>query len=121
MVKKADIFLIALLLLAGIGLWLFFSFSPSADGDAVVITVNGKETGRYPLSEDREIPIRQGGLINVVAIKGGAVWMTEANCSGRECIRRGSITKSGESIICLPHRVVAEIVSEDSPYDAIVS
>ncbi len=121
MVKKADIILIALLLLAGIGLWLLFSLPSAADGDTVVITVNGEETGRYPLGEDREIPIRQGDSVNVVAIENGAVRMAEANCSGHECIRQGRIAKNGGSIICLPHRVVAEIVSEDSPYDAIVS
>lgn len=121
MVKRADIILIAFLLLAGSGLWALFSFSPSNGNGTVVITVNGEESGRYPLDEDREISVQQDSWINVISIQGGTVQMTEADCSGRECIRQGRISKSGESIICLPHRVVVEIASENSSYDTIVS
>ncbi len=120
MIKKADIFLIALLLLAGLGLWRLLAF-PSPDGDTVTISIAGEPSGSYPLNENREIPIIQGGFQNTIVIRDGAVHMEEANCPGKECIRQGWISQSGESIICLPHRVVVEITAQNSSYDAIVS
>ena len=120
MIKKADIFLIAFLLLAGFGFWWLFSF-PAPDGDTVTISIEGEPGGSYPLSENREIPIIQGGFENTIVIRDGTVYMKKANCPGKECVRQGRISQSGESIICLPHRIVVEITAQNSSYDAIVS
>lgn len=118
-IKKADVILIALLLLAGLGLWLF-SFFSSSPGDTVTVTVDGTFYGSYPLNEEKEVEIRQGEQLNRLVIRDNGVQMAEANCTGQECVHQGRITKNG-SIICLPHRVVAEITSNRSDYDAIVS
>lgn len=120
MIKKEDILLIAVLLLGGLWLWWQTIFS-SGNGDTVVISVSGKESGSYSLGENREIPLTQGDWKNVVSIRDGTVRMEEANCAGQECVRQGEISKSGESIICLPHQIVVEITAGHSSYDAIVS
>lgn len=120
MIKKADIILIAFLLLTGIFLWWLFSFS-SSNGDSVSIFVAGKVTATYPLYEDRKIPLSEGEFVNNVVIHDGKVSMESANCPGQECVRQGAISKNGESIICLPHRVVITITAKNSSYDAIVS
>ena len=40
--------------------------------------------------------------------------MEEADCPDRLCMRRGAIRYAGDSIICLPNKVVVEISGEDA-------
>ena len=80
-----------------------------------MINHNGKETGLYPLSEDREIRIKDkiGKITNVVCIKDGQVYMKKADCPDQICVKQGRKSKDGESITCLPNKVVVEVKGED--------
>ena len=46
-------------------------------------------------------------------IKDGKVTMKEADCRDQICADHKAIEKSGETIVCLPHKVVIEIKSEN--------
>lgn len=120
MLKKADVALIVFLLLAGLGSWLAVGFSQGT-GSTVVLTVDGQPYASYSLAENQSISIDQAEAHNLIAIENGAVRMEESNCTGQQCVYQGSITHSGESIICLPHRIVIEITGEDASYDAVAS
>lgn len=117
MKHRFDLLLI-LLLLAAAGV-LFFFLRPGGEGEYVLVTVDGREYGRCPLSEDRTLTIG-GEDYNILEIRDGAAAVTEANCGDHTCVRTGEIRRSGESIICLPHKVVVKIVGgEDSAVDAV--
>ena len=78
--------------------------------NTIRITVDGKEFGTYSLSQDQIIHI---GDTNVCEIKDGKVTMKKADCKDQICADHKAIEKSGETIVCLPHKVVIEIRSED--------
>ena len=104
--------------LAAVCLILFcvFRFLSGSGGDRVVITVDGETYGTYSLAEDQEIPVKQDGRVtNVVCISGGKGHMEEADCPDHLCIRQGEISSEYASIVCLPNRVVVEVVSDDEP------
>ena len=45
--------------------------------------------------------------------------VAEANCGDHTCIRTGQISREGEAIVCLPHRLVVRIEGGDEPlFDA---
>ena len=67
------------------------------------------EAGRYPLSEDRTVRIESPGGYNLLTIAGGAAAVTEADCGDHTCVRTGEIRLDGQSIICLPHKVVITV------------
>ena len=46
---------------------------------------------------------------NTVVIKDGVVYMSDASCKNQICVNTGKISKKGESIICLPNKVIVEI------------
>lgn len=52
---------------------------------------------------------------NVLTIYRGGAKMTEADCSTRaDCVRSfGKITRGGEAIYCLPHKIEARIVGKN--------
>lgn len=91
------------------------------DGAWVMISVNGKEAGRYSLAENVSVNIAGPLGENRLVISEGTVWMEEAVCPDRYCIRQGEISKTGQQIICLPNYIVVEIVGgEGLELDATV-
>ena len=90
------------------------------DGDCVVVMMDGKEFGVYALSEDAEIVIGDGH--NVLIIKDGKAYMEYADCPDGICTSHRPISREGESIVCLPNKVVATVKSggEDDAPDLVV-
>ena len=114
---RCDLLLIGgVLLLAGL-LWLMTR--PSGTGGWAVVTRDGEEIGRYPL--DKEVTVTLGeGDYNVLRISGGAAQVTQANCGDLTCVRTGEISRTGESIVCLPHRLIITVVgAESGGFDAV--
>lgn len=74
------------------------------------ITVNGKIVGTYPLSENQIIDIpSKGKWTNRFKIEDGAIYMLEANCPDKICVHHKPISQNGETIVCLPNKVVVVI------------
>ena len=110
--RRADLLLIALLLLLSAGLW---AWNARSGGGWAVVTVDGEEIGRYRLSEDREVPIQTERGSNLLVIRDGAAAVTEADCGDHTCVRRGTVSRRGETIVCLPHRLVVRIEGGEPP------
>lgn len=82
------------------------------------ISVDGKEIKRLNLDKDTTYKYQASdGDYNVIVVKDHKIRITEANCNDQICVRRGWIEKSGESIVCLPHKLVVSIVSSDGSED----
>lgn len=81
-------------------------------GNSVIVTIDGDFFGEYSLSEDISVDIVTGkdadGL-NRLVIKDGKAFVESANCPDGICAAHKPISLSGESIVCLPHRVVISI------------
>lgn len=113
---RYDLLLAALVLAAAGVLWLFSR--PGGQGAWAVVTMEGEEIGRYHLSEDLTLTLGDGDY-NVLEIRSGAAAIVEANCGDHTCVRTGSISREGETIVCLPHELVVEIRGgEESRFDA---
>ena len=112
--KKNDalLILIGLFIAAAAWFWLNGEMEP-ADG-TVVIYKDGNVHTTLPLSSDEIITVEdiEGG-INVVSIKDGKAEMIEANCPDKLCIHTRPAQKNGQSIVCLPNRVVVEVKSTE--------
>lgn len=113
MIKKADVFLALILLIAGIASSVFLIYGGAA-GETVKITANGTTYGTYDLSKDQIIDVKINAHHNIVEIKGGEVFITDADCPDKLCIRQGHINNTSQSIVCLPNKVVIELIGPDS-------
>ncbi len=108
MVKKGDIILSVVCILAAV-IVLVFAFALKTDGKSAVITVDGETFGEYLLSDEQEIIISTEFGTNKVQIKDGKVSVSDADCPDRYCVDHVAIDSTGETVVCLPHRVVVEI------------
>ena len=101
--------LAALLIAAGVLLFMLQFFPKGGDG-VLVVRESGKITAVYSLAEDRVISSEEG---NCFEIRGGEVRMISADCPDGTCLKMGPIRRSGETIVCLPHRLSLTIEDED--------
>ena len=113
MIKKADIVLLIIILVVGIPLSVL-SLTEGICGDKVRISLDGEIYGVYPLGEDREIDVTEDGHTNHITIKDGQVSMSYSTCRNQVCVNTGAISETKDAIVCLPNRVVVEIISSDS-------
>ena len=74
---------------------------------------DGKEVYKTSIKKDQIYQIPEKNGTNVMQIKDGKVIMKKADCKDQICADHKAIEKSGETIVCLPHKVVIEIQSED--------
>ena len=81
---------------------------------AVSVYQDGQLLASYPLTDDltEAIPWEENGY-NLLLIENGAASVTDATCPDQLCMRQRAISKNGESIICLPHRLVLQIEGEE--------
>lgn len=107
--KKKDLILICSVLVLAAAFWLV----PRAVGlfgnskeQKLRITVSGEEYGSYSLEEDQVIKV---GDTNICEIKDKKVSMISADCPDQLCIHQRTIQLQGETIVCLPNKVILEI------------
>ena len=116
--RNDAIFIVALLLVVAlIGLAFFLL---RGEGDTVTVTVDGQHLGTYPLSEDRTVEIRtgeDGEELNLLIIRGGKAYVETATCPDGICAAHKPVSREGESIVCLPHKVVITVTTggEEGP------
>ena len=46
--------------------------------------------------------------------------MEDADCPDKVCVKTGKIKSPGQTVVCLPHRVVIEITGDNADIDAAV-
>lgn len=120
---RNDILLIAVLLLAAaVGCVYLFVFR--GNGNTVTVTVDGKLYGTYLLSENITEDIytgENGEQHNRLVVRDGKAVMETATCPDGICVAHRPIFRNGESIVCLPNRVVVTVttVETDTP-DVVV-
>ena len=112
---RNDIILVAVLLVLVIigGIYLFVFRS---SGNFVRVTVDGKLYNEYLLSQNIVEDIytgNNGEHLNRLVIKDGKVFVETANCPDGICSKHRAVFRDGESIICLPHRVVITVVTDE--------
>lgn len=117
---KNDIVLVIILLVVALAFSMSISFLNKKQANYVRVTVDGKEELLLDISKNSERNIGQNEFTNIIKIENGSVSVTDADCADKLCVYQGSIEKNGESIICLPHKVVISVVSgEEREVDAV--
>ena len=118
MMKKIDKILAAGLFLTAVLLGIFL-FAGKEEGTWAVVTIDGTEYGSYALDKEQTIDLGTG---NHLEIRGGEIRMTEADCPDQICVHQKAISRNGESIICLPNKIVLKIVDgEEAELDAVTN
>jgi hypothetical protein len=123
--KKGDIIILLIIAAAGI-LWFAINQIGKAEGGKqIVIEVNAEIYKVISMEEgmqkqDIHIDLGKGKHIDITADKNG-VYVKDVVCPDRICQKTGIINNAGQSIVCLPNRVVIYIDGESEDFVDVVS
>lgn len=125
-IGKKDLILLAVILAAALIIFGVFKLRHQDAGAQVKVTVDGEIYGTYDLNpadgKARTIEIKiDGNVTNVLVIADGKADVTEADCPDKLCVNQKSISATGETIVCLPNKVVVEVIgdTEEADFDTI--
>lgn len=112
--KRLDIIIIAIIVIisiASLGI-LKISNDKNYEEKYVHISVDGELIKKIPLdtiSNGEEFTVKTKLGVNIIKIENGMVGIIDADCPDKICVKDGPISKPGEMLVCLPHKVVVEI------------
>ncbi len=88
------------------------------EGSTVTVEVDRQIIGTYSLAIDRVVDIpTDDGEMNRLVIRDGKAFMESATCPDGVCVSHRPISREGETIVCLPHKVVVTVIggNENEP------
>ncbi|HLQ40804.1 MAG TPA: NusG domain II-containing protein [Tetragenococcus sp.] len=110
-----SVIILALILCSFIPVIIFYlqQKEPQPADKQAVLRIDGEEIRRFDLVEGQKgytyKYTDKDGEYNLIEIKGDQIRIKEANCGDQICVRRGWAKKNGETIVCLPHKLVLEV------------
>ncbi len=109
LLKPWDIFIIVLLIALSFLPIIVFSYQQDnvAPDKEAVLRVDGDEIKTFPLVAGSK------KYTYIYEVDGDKIRIKEADCGDQICVRRGWASKNGETIVCLPHKLVIEVRSTD--------
>ena len=111
--KKNDVVLSGGILVIALVLFLVMHLTRNEAGNQIRITVDGAVYGTYSLEQDQVIEVKENDFYNRIRIQDGAAYMEEANCPDGYCEEQGKISGRTQTIVCLPHKLVVEVLDAD--------
>lgn len=131
--KPLDALVLAAVLALAVAAALLFYLPKTGGGDqlTLVITVGGQEQSRTPVTQLPDGPVRiegRGGYTLTLSPSYSdlpfspewSVRVSDSDCPGQDCVRTGSISRAGQSIVCLPAQVVISLESAASEVDVVL-
>jgi len=122
--KPWDVVIIVLLLFGSFLPFAVFSMQnqDSTAAKQAVLKVNNKVIKVFDLKKDGPTYtykyIDPDGDYNLIEVDGDRLRIAEANCGDLACVRRGWISKPGETpIACLPHNLFITVQASDGSED----
>jgi Uncharacterized protein conserved in bacteria len=117
MIRPWDIIIVCILVLISffpIGLFSYVH-AQEAGGDRLIAVVSrdNKQVKQIVLTGNTKVEeftvYTKNGDYNTIEVNKDRIRIKKANCPDQICVRTGYISEPGQTIVCLPHRVVIEI------------
>lgn len=104
--KKKDFILVGAIVIVALVLLICVSLTQK-EGSCAVVKIDGNKVATYPLNVDATYSLNGG--TNVLVIKDGYAYLSDANCPDHLCVKQGKISKTGQVITCLPNKLTVTV------------
>lgn len=120
--KWGDVVIVVLLLLLSFSPYIiqavhYQNVETASENRIAIVTVDGEEVDRFELNtttphQEKTIHPHKGQY-NIIELEGNRIRVKEDNSPDQIAVKTGWIDKTGQVLICLPHKLVIEIVNEN--------
>ena len=119
-ISKREIIIISIILIISLLGYVFVN--TREQGSIAIIEVSQKLYGSYDLSIDQNIAVNDSeGLVLIKCeIKDKKIYVVSSTCPDKICINQGTIGSSGQTIVCLPNKIVIKVINSDEPIDGVL-
>lgn len=122
--KIAAVLILILIIASCAGVFIYHSYVKGSHKIAV-IKQDGKIIDTIDLTKmktTKELTVKYNkSHYNLIEIENGKIRIKDADCPDKICVKTGWISEPGQSIICLPHKLIIKIEGNNSKYDDISS
>ncbi|WP_270420969.1 NusG domain II-containing protein [Acidaminococcus massiliensis] len=123
--RKNDFWLILVLLVLAAGSWFLFRSDSTARDKVLVVRKDQQVLQRIELKKVTSeakliVPVEHGEMVIAYDREGGRV--LSSPCPDQVCVHQGKITRSGQTIACVPEKVLVTITTaaKENDHDAIL-
>ena len=122
---KGDLIVIGLILLIAVLSGLYtWNTNKTSSNLSLVVKIDGKIYKKYKLDKSlvgktAKIDSKYGH--NTIKFTEKGAIMYESDCKDKLCMKMGEVTRTGQSIICLPNRLVVELNSDKNDLDVMLN
>ena len=116
--------IVSLIILSFVPLVIFSNAQKKVDSESgmvAIVSIDGKEVDRFILNETTqhlEKTYHPGkDKYNIIEMEGSRIRVKEDNSPDQIAVRTGWISKPGQMSICLPHKLMIEIKSQEPSDD----
>lgn len=129
MIRRWDVFMVLILILISLLPIVVFSYVQKENADEqskiiAVISVDNEVVDQVTLTdnvgEDTFDITTENGKINTVEVRDETIRVKGATCSDQVCVRSGFISKPGEIIVCIPHKLMIKIETLNGETDGMI-
>ena len=121
MSRNAKIILILLLAAAVLSAGFLLLRQKQTSSPVARITRDGELLREIPLDEVEEsysFVVEDEAGSNTILVEPGHIRVSEADCPDQVCVNQGFISDGTVPVVCLPHKLMIEIVGGGSEFDA---
>ncbi|MEG1311217.1 MAG: NusG domain II-containing protein [Romboutsia sp.] len=126
--KKLDVIIIIFLLILSFTPYFIFSKTLSKNYISTYATIKVSNVlydniELFSLKEKKTLTIQTPNGNNTLLIKNNSLQILDADCNDSICVNQGVISNIGQTIVCLPHKLIIEIKGDEgnSSNDTILS
>ena len=97
------------------------AFGQSVAAKSAVVKDSDNNEYVLDLSKDSATVVSTELGTNLVVVENGTVRVSEADCPNHDCVNQGAISKAGQQIVCLPHKLTIDISDREATptYDVV--
>src|SRR5690554_1477830 len=109
-IRKGDLLILVVLMLIGTSLLYYHNFNGHNKGNTAVLEINGEIIEEFSLNDQTgfyNAETEQG--YNLIEFENGKVRVKESNCPEQICVQFGWAQHVGQTIVCLPHKLIIRI------------
>ena len=110
LISRNDLIIISIVVICAICFYLIYALRTNNTGTHAEIRMNGNVILTVSLEENKIFSVEEHPAVQFI-VRDGRIAFYASDCPDQICVRNGFLHLAGQASVCLPNRIVLNIVS----------